>query len=95
MVVILALAPELQKQRSNANHVVVLVVQLIILVIGFLGSYRDNRQLLLTFAIIMAILVIIAVVQSQQIVVVGNAILDIVSIVLAVYQSEMLRSGDL
>jgi len=95
VVVILALAPELQKQRSNANHVVVLVVQLIILVIGFLGSYRDNRQLLLTFAIIMAILVIIAVVQSQQIVVVGNAILDIVSIVLAVYQSEMLRSGDL
>lgn len=70
-----------------------LVVQLIILIIGFLGSYRNNRQLLLTFAIIMAILVIVSVVQSQQVIVVGNAILDIASIVLAVFQSEMIRGG--
>lgn len=95
MLIILQLAPEVQKQRSNTNHVVVMVIQLITFVIGLLGAYRDNRQLLLTFAIILTILVIIAVVQSQQIVVVGNAILDIVSIVLAVYQSEMIRSGDM
>lgn len=60
-----------------------------------MGAYRDNRQLLLTFAIMLTVLVIVAVVQSQAIAVVGNAILDIVSIVLAVYQSEMIRSGDL
>lgn len=93
--VILALAPELQRHRSNTNNVVVLVVQLVVLVIGFVGSYRDNRQLLLTFAIILTVLVIVAVVQSQAIAVVGNAVLDILSIVLAVYQSEMIRSGDL
>lgn len=72
-----------------------MVCKLIIIVIGFLGAYRNNRQLLLTFAIILAIIVIVAVVQSQQIIVVGNSVLDIVSIVLAVFQSEMLRSGDL
>lgn len=93
--VILALAPELQRNRSNTNHVVVLVIQLVVLVIGLVGSYRDNRQLLLTFAIFLTVLVIVTVVQSQAIAVVGNAVLDILSIVLAVYQSEMIRSGDL
>lgn len=93
--VILALAPELQRNRSNTNYVVVLVIQLVVLVIGLVGSYRDNRQLLLTFAIFLTVLVIVTVVQSQAIAVVGNAVLDILSIVLAVYQSEMIRSGDL
>lgn len=74
---------------------VILVVQLIVLIIGLVGSWRDNRQLLLTFAIILTVLVIIAVVQSQAMSVVGNAVLDILSILLAVYQSEMIRSGDL
>lgn len=89
------MAPELQRSRSNTQYVVELVVHLIIVVIGLVGSYRDNRQLLLTFAIILAVLVIVAVVQSQAITVVGNAVLDILSILLAVYQSEMIRSGDL
>lgn len=93
--VILALAPELQRSRNNTNTVVILVVQLIVLIIGLVGSWRDNRQLLLTFAIILTVLVIISVVQSQAIAVVGNAVLDILSILLAVYQSEMIRSGDL
>lgn len=92
--VILALAPELQRNRSNTNHVVVLIIQLVVLIIGIVGSYRDNRQLLLTFAIFLTVLVIVTVVQSQAIAVVGNAVLDILSIVLAVYQSEMIRSGD-
>lgn len=89
------LAPELQRNRSNTSQVVLLVVQLIVLVIGLVGSWRDNRQLLLTFAIILTVLVIIFVVQSQAISIVGNAILDILAILLAVYQSEMIRSGDL
>ena len=93
--VVLNLAPELQHKRNNTNTVVVLVIHLIVLVIGFLGAYRGNRQLLLTFAIILTVLVIVAVVQSQAIAVVGNALLDILSIVLAFYQSEMIRTGDL
>lgn len=95
VVVIMHLAPELQRNRSNTSQVVLLVVQLIVLVIGLVGSWRDNRQLLLTFAIILTVLVIIFVVQSQAISIVGNAILDILAILLAVYQSEMIRSGDL
>lgn len=70
-----------------------MILQLIIIVIGLAGSFRDNRQLLLTFAIILTVLVIVAVVNSQQYMVVGNAVLDIVCIVLAVYQSEMIRGG--
>ena len=92
---IVALLPELQKNRSNTQHVAILVVSLIVLIIGFMGAYRGNRQLLLTFAILLTIMVIVAVVQSQAVAVVGNAVLDIVSIVLAVYQSEMIRTGDL
>lgn len=89
------LLPELQRNRSNTNQVVILVLHLVVLVIGFVGAYRGNRQLLLTFAIILTVIVIVAVVQSQAIAVVGNAVLDILSICLSVYQSEMLRSGDL
>lgn len=95
MIVVSNLLPELQRNRANTNQVVVLVLHLIILVIGFVGSYRGNRQLLLTFAILLTVVVIVSVVQSQAVAVVGNAVLDILAICLSVYQSEMLRSGDL
>lgn len=72
-----------------------MIIQLIVLIIGLVGSYRDNRQLLLTFALILTILVIVAVVQNQTAAIVSNAVLDIVAIFLAVYQSEMIRSGDM
>lgn len=89
------MVPELQRNRSHSQNLVILVIQLIVLVVGFLGAYRDNRQLLLTFAIILAILVIVAVVQSQAVAIVGNAVLDIISIVLAFFQQEMIRSGQI
>ncbi|KAG9509057.1 hypothetical protein GZH46_02434, partial [Fragariocoptes setiger] len=95
VVVIINLVPELQRNRSHTNVVVVMIIQLIVLLVGLVGAYRDNRQLLLTFALILTILVIVAVVQSQAMNVVGNAVLDIISILLAVYQSEMIRSGDI
>lgn len=70
-----------------------LVLQLFILVVGLVGSYRDSRQLLLTFAIILAIVLIVAVVQSQNVAVIGNAVLDLIAIILAWYQSHLIQTG--
>lgn len=95
IVCITELVPELQRNRSNTNQVVLNVISLIVLLIGFLGAYRNNRQLLLTFAVLLTVIVIVAVVQSQAALVVGSSVLEIVAIILAVYQSEMIRSGDL
>lgn len=87
------LKPEFERSRANTNQVVVLVLQLFVLVIGLVGSYRDNRQLLLTFAIILAILLIVTVVQNQNVAFIGNAVLDLIAVILAWVQSHMLQSG--
>lgn len=89
------LVPELQNHRTNSNEFVMMVVTLIILIIGFMGAYRDHRQMLLTFAIALTVVFVIGVVQKQAIAIVGETILDIVSVVLAVFQSEMIRTGDM
>lgn len=95
MLVITNLLPEFQRSRNNTNQIVILTIHLVILVIGFYGAYRGHRQALLLFAMALTIIVILAVVQSQAIAVIGNAVLDIIAIFLSVWQSEMIRSGDL
>lgn len=88
------LSPELQRQRSNVNNIVIMVLELLILLIGFFGAYRGSRQLLLTFVIIMVVLIIFSIVQSQAVNIIGNAVLNFITVLLAAWMSEMIRTRD-
>lgn len=88
------LLPELNRShRGNGNFIVMTIIQIFIVLIGLIGSLQNNRQYLLSYAISMLVLIILDVMQTHNVAMVGNAVIDIVSIFLAFWQSEMIRTG--
>ena len=87
------LVPEIGKTHSNVQFVIVSVISILVLIIGLVGSYQDNRQYLLIYAIVIIFVIVLEVIRVQTFHIVGNAIVNLISIFLALWQAEMIRTG--
>ena len=76
---------------KDVGIIVVMAIQVMTVLLGFLGAYRENRANLITFALIVTISWIVALVLSRDGYIIGNVVVNVITVMLALWQAHMIK----
>lgn len=82
---------EVSTKSKDVGIIVVMVIQILTVLLGFFGAYKENRSNLITFALIVTISWIVALILSRDAYIVGNVTVNVVTVLLALWQAHMIR----